>query len=44
MDKDKIYEAAHDVISQIITRQTPADAPIINDAVSKAIAAAFEEY
>lgn len=44
MDKDKIYEVAKSSLSKDLTRQTPADAVLINEAIAKAIAAAFEEY
>lgn len=44
MDTDKIYKAAMNSLSKELTRDTKADAIIINEAIAKAIAAAFEEY
>lgn len=44
MDSNKIYEAAKSSLSENLTRSTPADALLINEAIAKAIVAAFEEY
>lgn len=43
-DTNKIYDAAKNSLSKDLTRNTPADALIINEAIAKAIAAAFDEY
>lgn len=44
MDINAIYDVTKKSLSQSLTRQTPADAEIINEAIAKAITAAFEEY
>lgn len=44
MDSNKIYETAKNSLSKDLTRETKADALIINDAIAKAIAVALEEY
>ena len=44
MDSEKIYSTVLEVLTPILTRHTKADAPLINDAIAKAIVAALEEY